>query len=305
MCNQITPDVLTQKLEKTNIGVHRYLEKKNDHSLFCFMEGKHDPDYYLGVIRSICGDDCIIIVCGNKSNVLDSYNNFFQIDHDRYRLAFFIDKDYDEPINNPNIFETDCYSIENYYCSPEAFKRILKYGIGVPDDVDWRHDVIDFYMNQFHQFHQTVDLFNAFYSLLHKYEREKNVFFKLNLDDSFPTELANTNVNKCSKLYTLQNILDKYGIEEKVMTEAEVIVEMNRLWALDPFKVFRGKFELDMLFKIMNYLINDANKNLCAPIIRKKVSMHLNGKSLMSDLAQFADIPDGLRTYLAKWARVA
>lgn len=305
MCDKITPDVLIQKLETTNIGIHRYLEKKNDHSLFCFMEGKHDSDYYLGIIRSICGDDCKTIVCGNKSNVLDVYNRVYDRDHDRYRLSFFIDKDYDEPINNPNIFETECYSIENYYCSLDAFKRILKHGLDIPEDADYWQDVIDFFLVQYGQFHHTVDLFNAFYSLLHKFERENNVVYKLNLSDSFPSDLATTNVNCCSKTYTLQNMLDKYNIGANVMTQAEVDAECVRLWSLDPFKVFRGKFEKDMLFKLLNHLITDANTNLQSRIIRKKVSKNINGFSFMADFAQYADIPDSLRTYLGKWAKAA
>ena len=301
----INPSTLSEKVESTNVGYHRYLEKKNHHSLFCFMEGKHDPDYYLGVIRTICGDDCITIACGNKSNVMDVYNSVFRVDHDRYRLAFFIDKDFDDSVNDPNIFETDRYSIENYYCSLEAFKRMLKYGIGIPEDADYWQDVVDFFLVQFDQFHHTVDLFNAFYSLLHKYEREKNVVFKLNLCDNFPSDLAEINVNRCSKTYNLQNILDKYMISSGVMTQAEVNAECARLWKLDPFKVFRGKFEIDMLYKILTYLITDANTNQHSRIIKKKVSMRLNGFSFMADLAQYADIPDSLRIYLGKWAKAA
>lgn len=305
MNHEINPATLSEKVESTNVGYHRYLEKKNHHSLFCFMEGKHDSDYYLGIIRSICGDDCITIACGNKSNVLDVYSNVFQVDHTRYKLAFFVDKDFDDSVNNPNIFETDCYSIENYYCSQEAFKRILKYGLGIPEDADYWQDVIDFYLMQFEQFHHTVDLFNSFCSLLHKYERDHNVVFKLNLCNSFPSDLATVNVNCCSKTYTLQSLLDKYGIGGDVMSKAEVDTECVRLWGLNPFKVFRGKFEIDMLLRLLNYLIADANNHPQTRIIKKKVSMSLNGSSIMADLAQYADIPDSLRAYLGKWSKAA
>ena len=305
MNQEINPATLSEKVESTNVGYHRYLEKKNHHSLFCFMEGKHDPDYYLGHIRSICGDDFIVIECGNKRNVLDVYNSVFDKEHDKYKLSFFIDKDFDEPINNPNIFETDCYSIENYYCSQNAFKRILKYGLGIPEEADYWQNVVDFYLAQYGQFHHTVDLFNAFYSLIHKYERDNNIVYRLNLCECFPSDLANTNVNSCSKTYTLQKLLDKYSIGADVMTQDEVDAECVRLWNLDPFKVFRGKFEIDMLYKLLNYLISDANNNSQTRIIKKKVSISLNGHSFMADLAQYADIPDSLRTYLGKWPKAA
>ena len=206
MSEIITPALLTQKMERTNIGMHRYLEKKNNHSLFCFMEGKHDPDYYLGIIRSVCGDDCVIITCGCKNNVVDAYHRVYVKDHTRYRLAFFVDRDFDDPLNNPAIYETECYSIENYYCSESAFKRIMKFGLGITEDEPYWSDVMDFRNNQYEQFHKTVELFNAFYSLLHKYEREHTVTFTLNLKDCFPKELAETDILSCNAHYTLADL---------------------------------------------------------------------------------------------------
>lgn len=305
MNQEINPKTLSEKIESTNVGYHRYLEQKNSHSLFCFMEGKHDPDYYLGVVRSICGDDCITIICGNKSNVIDVYNTVFLNDHERYKLAFFIDRDFDEPINNPDFYETESYSIENNYCSLEAFKRILKFGFGISEDADYWADVINFYISQFDQFHHTVDLFNAFYSCLHHYEREKGIVFKLNLKENFPSDLADINVNRCIKTYTLQNLLNKYGIDTGVMTDEDVDKECARLWGLNPFVVFRGKYEIEMLYRVLNFLISDANSNPHSRVIKKKISMSLNGCSFMADLAQYADIPDSLRNYLRKWAKVA
>ena len=305
MNQEINPSTLSAKIESTNIGYHRYLEQKNRHSLFCFMEGKHAPDYYLGIIRSICGDDTVTIACGNKHNVIDIYDTVYQTDHERYKLAFFIDKDYDEPINNPDFYETECYSIENNYCSLDSFKRIIKYGFCVSEDADYWQDIIDFFNLQFDQFHHTVDLFNGFYSCLHQYERANNVVFKLNLEETFPKDLASISVNGCVKNYTLQDLLNKYGVGNDVMTEEQVDNECARLWGLDPFIVFRGKFELEMLYKILDYLKNDANKKTGPHIIKKKVSMGLNGFSIMADLAQYAEIPDKLRVYLGKWAKAA
>lgn len=305
MNQEINPITLSEKIESTNIGYHRYLEKKNHHSLFCFMEGKHDPDYYLGIIRSICGEDYVTINCGNKGNVIDVYNTVFKSDHANYKLAFFIDRDYDDPINNPDFFETDRYSIENYYCSIDAFKRILKFGLGIPEDAEYWQNVVDFYNDQFDQFHRTVDLFNAFYSVLHQYERDNNVVFKLNLSETFPTEFADINVNRCVRNYTLKDLLTKYNIGSEVMNEEIVNKECARLWAQNPFVVFRGKYEIQMLNRILNFLINDAKTNYSSRIIKKKVSMSLNGASFMADLAQYADIPDSLRIYLSKWSIAA
>lgn len=305
MSELITPDVLIQKMETTNIGVHRYWEKKNDHSLFCFMEGKHDPDYYLGIIRSVCGDDCITIVCGCKNNVIDAFNRVYAKDHVRYRLAFFVDRDFDNPVGNPAIYETECYSIENYYCSEAAFKRIMRYGLGISEEEPYWTNVMDFRNDQYEQFHQAVELFNAFYSLLHKYEREHSAIFKLNLQDCFPKELAETDIRGCHAHYTLADLVNLYGVPANSMTQNEVDAEIVRLRGLDPFVVFRGKYELNFLYKLLSFLITDANTNHHVRIIQKKVSMSLNGKSFMADLSQWADIPESLRVYLNSLPNVA
>lgn len=301
----ITPDVLTRKMETTNIGVHRYLEKKNDHSLFCFMEGKHDPDYYLGIIRSVCGDDCITIVCGCKNNVIDAFNRVYAKDHTRYRLAFFVDRDFDETLGNPAIYETECYSIENNYCSESAFKRIMRYGLNISEEEPYWQTVMDFRNDQFEKFHKTVELFNAFYSLLHKYEREKSVIFQLNLEACFPNELAETDIQGCNAHYTLADLLSLYGVPSDAMTQAEVDAEIVRLRGLNPFAVFRGKYELNFLYKLLTFLITEANTKHQTRIIQKKVSMSLNGKSFMADLSQWADIPDSLRVYLNNLPKLA
>ena len=305
MSKHIDPENLMAKLEVANVGFHRYNENKNIHSLFCFMEGRHDPDYYMGVIRSICGDDVVTINCGSKQNVIDIYSRVYPSDHNQYRLAFFVDRDFDQLINDSNIFETDRYSIENYYCSQDVFERILKYELNISEDESCWNDVITFFQKEFETFHETVDLFNAFYSILHKYERNNNVFFKLKLGDNFPKELADIKVGGCKKKYNLQDLLNKYELETNIMTEDEVEDERLRLWSLNPYFVFRGKYEIDFMYKLLLHLITNANKNnKTDSIIKKSISFGLNGEHFMSNIAQHADIPNSLREYLQRFRQI-
>ena len=46
------------------------------------------------------------------------YDQIYASDHSAHKLAFFVDKDFDESINRPGLYETECYSIENYYVYP-------------------------------------------------------------------------------------------------------------------------------------------------------------------------------------------
>ena len=89
------------------------------------------------------------------------------------------------------------------------------------------------------------------------------------------------------------------------MTQDEVDAEIILLKGLDPFVVFRGKYELNFLYKLLSFLITDANANHHSRIIQKKVSMSLNGKTFMADLSQWADIPESLRAYLNNLPKMA
>lgn len=294
----VTPEGLLNEAAKVNEAYHNYMLKKNGKTLFCFTEGKHDSDYYLDKVRCIYGDDFLILDSHGKGKVIDNYNKIFPKDKDKVKLAFFIDRDFDLPLANSDIFETDCYSIENYYCSPSAFERILIYGMKIKkqDEID---NLVLFYANEYNQFHQTVDLFNAFYSTLHKYERNTGKEFKLDLGEKFDKTLASVCVDNFVKNYNLDTLISKYNIPADAMTNEEVESERKRLIGLDPFITFRGKYEIEFLWKILNFIVADGNHE--KKIVKKKISLSLNERTFMSDFSQYADIPDSLRDYLAKF----
>lgn len=294
----ITPDSLLKEAANVNEAYHIYLLKKNGKTLFCFTEGKHDSDYYMDKVRCFYGDDFIILDCKGKGKVVEMYNKIFPNDKDKEKLAFFVDKDFDLPLKNSDIFETDYYSIENYYCTPSAFERILLYGMKIKkqEEID---NLMKFYIDEFDKFHRTVDLFNAFYSILHQYERRTGQEFKLNLGEKFDKTLASVSVDNFMKNYTLATLLTKYSIPTDAMTNEEVDSERIRLLHLGPFITFRGKYEIEFLWKILNYLVSDGNhekKN-----VKKKISLSLNEVTFMSDFSQYADIPNSLRDYIAKF----
>lgn len=304
----ITPNVLSEKIEEIIVPFHKYNEKKNRHSLFCFVEGNNDSDYYLDKIRIIYGEDFELIICNNKKNVICIYSLLFDTDKTRYKLAFFIDRDFDEPINNSDIYETESYSIENYYCTEDSFVRLIKYEFKIEENDECFNALITFYREQFELFHKTVDLFNAFYSLIQKREKELKTSFDINLECKFPSIFATVEVDNCVKHYTVQSILKKYNINECIIDEDEIEKERQRLWKLNPFMSFRGKYEIEFYQKLLTYLINNANQKKGGEdnrIIKKKITANLNGKRFMSNLSQYAFIPQRLKDYLSRYDKTA
>lgn len=140
----ITPETLINKASDFAVCKQRYLLTKNQEKIICFVEGKHDSDYYLDKFRNHLGEDFDILVCSNKKNVLKAYAEFYDMDHLKVKMGLFVDHDFDEGLNNPLIYVTDRYSIENYYSSVSAISRLLQYGLKVEDEQE-RNGVIAYY----------------------------------------------------------------------------------------------------------------------------------------------------------------
>lgn len=122
-------DKLKQSRNKPQVAYQEFnlYTRQNKDGLFCFFEGK-DNAYYVPRIKHFT-DNYHPIMCGGRDKVLDVYRLInIHREYDKYKKAFFIDRDFNEPLapHNPPIFETPCYSIENFYVSVNVFKEILK-----------------------------------------------------------------------------------------------------------------------------------------------------------------------------------
>lgn len=297
---RITPKYLSQKAKNPIVALQRYMSKKNDHTLFCFVEGINDSDYYLDKVRIIYGEDCYFIDCNGKDGVLYVYNEKFSQDHHRVKMAFFIDKDFDDAINDENVFETDCYSIENYYCTETTFKRVLQNEFKVTDLVSM-NNAIRFYHERYDDFHETTLLFNAFVSAVRKKSKKTGVSIQIQLNDKFPSLLADIKINGCCKKYDLPRLYQEYHISINDVSVDDVIAEESILKSHCPFSVLRGKFEINFMCMLLKFLIQDANDKDRQQIIRQKIRTTIIENRVMANLSRCADFPDRLREYLKKF----
>ena len=105
---------------------------KGAYLLYGFVEGKHDPSYYRGVIDRIRPDhwDIKLIPAGNKKKVYELHNKIDWRRHNKKRICFFVDRDLSELISEnwaeaENIFVTPNYSIENHFAVRNVCDRTL------------------------------------------------------------------------------------------------------------------------------------------------------------------------------------
>jgi hypothetical protein len=122
-------DKLKQSRNKSQVAYQEFAlhTRQDKDGLFCFFEGK-DNAYYVPRIKRFIKNNHPIH-CGGREKVLEVYRLItIHREYDKYKKAFFIDRDFNQPLppHNPPIFETSCYSIENFYVSVNVFKEIIK-----------------------------------------------------------------------------------------------------------------------------------------------------------------------------------
>ncbi|MEL6462272.1 MAG: DUF4435 domain-containing protein, partial [Cyanobacteria bacterium J06621_15] len=139
------------------------LYKQNPSALFCFFEGE-DSKYYGVRIDNIARPkkDYIYISCNGKEGVLGI--NKMLASRKRYsvvKAAYFIDRDFDISIQQKNlagIYETPCYSIENFYTSVDCVSKILKSEFKLSESDEDLEKCIFLYQKLQNEFHNAVEL---------------------------------------------------------------------------------------------------------------------------------------------------
>ncbi len=252
------PDMLSQmrdaREEATPVFTD-FVNYKNFHGshVFCFYEGE-DGYYYDPRVKEYLGTDKFItLIAKNKKKVLrvmeliqrnEIYNNV--------RTMFFVDHDFDEsqPLNK-DLFETEGYSIENYYVGEEVFLRILRTAFHINEGNPDQEKCIRLYRKTFAQFHKIMAAFNA------------RVQFKHTISpDGIDCSFGNYNNNRLVQI-SLGSVVKKDEYEEllkdidnRLDADAKKLKKIKNALEKEqnPFMVFRGKNELHCFQKFLQLL---------------------------------------------------
>ncbi|MCJ1806923.1 DUF4435 domain-containing protein [Flavobacterium covae] len=267
--------------------------------LFCFFEGKDNP-YYLPRIKKYT-NHYHPIKCGGRSKVFEVYELIKNKEvYTRYKKAFFIDRDFNEPLQelNPPVFETPCYSIENLYVSSSVFKEILINEFSLSATTNPLHnEYLDLYEKRQEEFHNSVLLFNAWYSCLIDIRNSQRIQTGVNLDDKFPKNFINFTIDQVSINYNLSRLNAEFpsaiDIDENILT-----AKINEFQDCDMLKVFRGKYEMEFLIKFIDMIILEAKTN------NKKLKFSfagaLNNERAIAIFSNYAETPESLNLYIQK-----
>lgn len=263
---------------------------------FCFYEGE-DGKYYDPRIRMKFEDKFISYAVGNKKEVLKllSKINAENIYNDVCTM-FFIDRDFDESLwgTDENLFETQGYSIENFYSQTECFKQILQseFGLSV-GDVDYDKCLSDF-CKRLEEFNYCLLEFNALV-LCRRLKSNSNSDCSFN--DIKTSHLANVSITGITKAVQYE---DKIQSIKSTVEIADDWLEQvkGQLEELGDFGInFRGKNQLDFFVGIVMSLKELNSKRLYFDIPLNCVHINITVNRL-SELSQYAITPSRLTEFL-------
>lgn len=290
-------ELLEQSRNSSAVAFHKFvlLHREFGTDLFCFYEGK-DTHYYFPKINQIYKDNHHPIICGNKKSVIETYEKVIP-KYNNLKTAFFIDRDFDEKVENEKLYCTPCYSIENLYCSESVLSKILKNEFMLHEIDDEYKLIINLFKQNQDEFHRSVKLFNAWYATAKEKAKKNNTIVNVSLNEKFPKDFAIIKIGNITSNYTLNDIINKYPDSIQV-TEEELNDKLKFFDENCNSCSFRGKYEIEFFSLFLKYLIEDANiKN---EILKKKTKFSVDGAQILSQLSQYSETPECLIDYITK-----
>ncbi|MBK8807446.1 MAG: DUF4435 domain-containing protein [Bacteroidales bacterium] len=277
--------------------------RKNSENLFCFFEGK-DNAYYVSRIKRFT-EDYYPVRCGGKQSVLDVYSLITgKEEYKKYKLGFFIDRDFDSSIGdkNPPIFETPCYSIENLYVSISVFKEILTNEFQISEASDSNFGkLVDLYEQRQKEFHHSVLLFNSWYSCLIEKKENEKLKTGVTIDDKLPKNYVEISLNEVKSNYDFQKIKETFP--NAIEVDYSIIEKkMEFFQSQQMHKVFRGKYELEFLVKIIQEILKDSRTE--KKVVSSKIDFafgdgsNIGQQQSLNIFEAYAETPKSLLDYL-------
>jgi hypothetical protein len=295
---------LRQSKNKAQVAFQEFALSTNKFAnhLFCFFEGK-DNSYYVPRIKRFT-ENYHPIKCGGRDKVLEIYHLITnRPEYKFYKKAFFIDKDFNTTTipTNSSIFETPCYSVENFYTSTVSFKEILTNEFHISEVYD--HVVFEKCLSVFEkrqqEFHDAVCLFNAWYACLIEVRNRTGIQTGVKLDDKLPSGFVLISLDSVITNYNLETL--KAVFPATIEVESSLLdVKLNSFQNCDKRNVFRGKYEMQFLIKIIQLLIQDSNnaKTIFSTKINFAFGDNLSNLQALNVFEAYAETPKSLTDYL-------
>ncbi|MGK7945828.1 MAG: DUF4435 domain-containing protein [Microcystaceae cyanobacterium] len=299
-------DLIKAREEASNVPYQEFIKlvREYPNELFCFFEGKDNPYYYDRIKQSITLQ-INSVNCKGRKGVLKVHQLIsYHPEYNKYKKAFFIDRDFNQPLppQSPPVFETPCYSIENFYVSLEVFKEIMKNELHLSAVSDESYNIcVQLFTDRQKEFHSAVILFNAWYACLIDIRNTKNIETGVQLDKKLPKGFIDFKLSSISSNYDLQKIRETFPNAREV-TEESLNKKLLEFDTCEQHQVFRGKYEMDFLLSLIELILKDSrkSKNYIKDKIKFDFSERISHEQALNIFSRYAETPESLKTYIRK-----
>lgn len=282
----------------------KFCQAKKHHTdcLFCFFEGE-DIKYYSSRIEKYTGygyEKTISYNCGGRKEVLKAYQLIrSKAEYSHINMMFFIDRDY-APLAEvlDNVYQTPCYSIENFYTSSNCFSRFIvrEFGINVIDE-DYKMCIADYSRRQ-SEFHEKILFLNAWLSCQRKLEEANNEKRIVLADYKISKLFATIAIDKIEVKQPIEmNLLKQHFNNAYELADDVLQTEYDFYKRNNQQQLFRGKFELEFLRKIVESIKSKNKDNTYFHSHYNCVYVDVNVNTI-SALSEYADTPECLIEFL-------
>ena len=210
--------------------------------MYCFYENKDSPYYFLRIQKYFLGTQTPVR-CKNREGVLDTQRLIANRPHfAKYKKAFFVDSDFNPPLNNPSIFETaPYYSIENCYVSPAVFEKILMHQLHISPPNPLFEQYLAIYTNRQAEFNAALLVFNAWYACLIDIRNREKIDLQTQLSEKPPKGFVEITTAAVTQTYDLAQIRATFPnapIIDAATLDAKIALFSSKI----PHQIFRGKY---------------------------------------------------------------
>lgn len=291
---------MSEKQQCSSVAFHTftlsYRKPNYKNTAFCFVEGEDDKCYYRLRVENTLSMDAFFIECGNKQNVIETYNLVRASKKTKTKTLFFVDRDYDlEKIPN-GIYVTDFYSIENFYLTKEVILNILKKIMNLSSNYHNLKHAKKLFQKCYKQYSTSAKVLNTFYYTIRAYEYN-NSRRKTDLNQHKFNHFIES---KEIKLFTMKKITYTDLISEYKITYNIPLTEFqknSKFFSLNSHKNFRGKFELSFLKLFLSSVQESVKKGKNGFVEQTTCSYNFNNDTMLM-LSGYAYTPPSLVEYI-------
>lgn len=284
------------------------MKTKFGNSIFCCFEGD-DAKYYFKRIEDKTGyppENIIALNCSGKTEVLRLYHLIKdKEEYSSIKFMYFIDRDFDHvnQIGDFEIYETPCYSVENFYTTYDAFVRILRCEFQYSETDDEYELLKNIFLLRQKDFHRETTLLNAWLACQRDYS-QTNSTVKINIGDFNISKIVQIiNLDAVKAVYDV-DLLTKLFPQSVRVPKQELNKKIEEFNNLKQQEIFRGKFEVDFLFSICDALKSEFGKPKSRFKKKNGVQLNPSKKNMIAEFSQYASTTQCLMKYLSKFATI-